>query len=83
MRRNNDRDTYRDRETRELVPNDRDDLSFDDYVCLGLMVGGGIVGLGLGEIGGGIAGAVVGYLAFVVLVIIWSGVTALLNLRRR
>jgi hypothetical protein len=80
VHRNNDSDT--ERYARKLVPNDRDDLSFDDYVCLGLMVGGGIVGLGLGEIGGGIAGAVVGYLAFVVLIIIWGGITALLNLLR-
>ncbi len=63
--------------------NDRDELDFDEYVCLGLMVAGGIVGLSLWEIGGGIFGAIVGYLAFVVLVIIWNGITALLNLRRR
>lgn len=66
-----------------LRGNDRDELDFNEYVCLGLMVAGGIVGLGFWEIGGGIAGAIVGYLAYVVLVIIWSGITALLNLRRR
>lgn len=58
-------------------------MSFDDYVCLGFLVAGGIVGLGFWDMSGGIAGAIVGYLAFQVLVYLLTGLIALHDRRRR
>lgn len=76
MRRNNDRDT------KELISNDDNDLDFNEYVGLGFMVAGAIVGLCFWEIGGGIFGSVVGYLAFRGMLLIWTGITLLLDRRR-
>lgn len=71
-----------DRDTKGLVSNDDDDLSFDDYVCLGFIVAGAIVGLGFWDMSGGIAGGIVGYFAYQLLVFILTGISSLLNRRR-
>lgn len=80
MRRNNDR--YRDRDTKELVPDDDKDPDFYEYVGFGFVVAGVIVGLCFWELGGGILGGFVGYLVFQVLASFWTIVTTLLNRRR-
>ena len=72
-----------DRDTKGLVPGNEDALNFDEYVCLGFIVVGGGAGYFLSDMSGILLGVFAGYAAFHVLVGAMTGISSLLNRRRR